>query len=58
MSFRKVEDNILIILEVFKGDETPYYYYNDGSLEAYIRIGNESVKSLSYGTSKISTTRP
>ena len=27
--FRKVEDNILIILEVFKGDETPYYYYND-----------------------------
>ena len=23
MSFRKVEDNILIILEVFKGDETP-----------------------------------
>ena len=45
MSFRKVEDNILIILEVFKGDETPYYYYNDGSLEAYIRIGNESVKA-------------
>ena len=45
MSFRKVEDTILIILEVFKGDETPYYYYNDGSLEAYIRIGNESVKA-------------
>lgn len=45
MSFRKVEDNILIILEVFKGDETPYYYYNDGSLETYIRIGNESVKA-------------
>ena len=45
MSFRKVEDKILIILEVFKGDETPYYYYNDGSLEAYIRIGNESVKA-------------
>ena len=45
MSFHKVKDNILIILEVFKGDETPYYYYNDGSLEAYIRIGNESVKA-------------
>lgn len=36
---------ILVILEVYKGDETPYYYSGDGVLEAYVRIGNESVKA-------------
>lgn len=35
----------MLILEVFKGDETPYYYSGDGVLEAYVRIGNESVKA-------------
>lgn len=27
------------------GEETPYYYEADGVIEAYIRIGNESVKA-------------
>ena len=39
------EGKILVILEVYKGDETPYYYSGDGVLEAYVRIGNESVKA-------------
>lgn len=26
-----------------KGQETPYYYRGDGSTEAFVRIGNESV---------------
>lgn len=30
-------------MEVFNGEETPYYYSGDGAREAYIRIGNESV---------------
>lgn len=33
----------LLIVEVMKGQETPYYYHGDGSTEAFVRIGNESV---------------
>ena len=36
----------LIILEVYAGDETPYYYAADGMLTAFCRIGNESVPFL------------
>ena len=36
---------MLLILDVFKGEETPYYYSGDGTLEAFVRIGNESVKA-------------
>lgn len=35
------------ILDIFKGEETPYYYSGDGVLEAYVRVGNESVKATS-----------
>ena len=35
----------MVILDVFKGEETPYYYSGDGILEAYVRVGNESVKA-------------
>lgn len=46
LRFQKVEnDKTLFILDVFKGDETPYYYSGDGVYEAYIRVGNESVKA-------------
>ena len=41
----KVMDRTLIILDIFKGDETPYYYSGDGTMEAYVRVGNESVKA-------------
>lgn len=34
--------NILTV-EVMKGQETPYYYRGDGTVEAFIRIGNESI---------------
>lgn len=33
----------LLSVEVMKGQETPYYYRGDGSTEAFVRIGNESV---------------
>lgn len=46
LRFEQVDDKkVLIILDVFKGEETPYYYSGDGVLEAYVRIGNESVKA-------------
>ena len=34
---------VLIILEVYSGDLTPYYYDADGSLTAFYRVGNQSV---------------
>ena len=46
LRFHKNEDGkVLVILDVYKGDETPYYYSGDGVLEAYVRVGNESVKA-------------
>ena len=48
LRFEQVEDRkVLIILDIFKGEETPYYYSGDGVLEAYVRVGNESVKATS-----------
>ena len=47
LHFYKEDEKILVILEVFKGEETPYYYSADGVLEAYVRMGNESVKASS-----------
>lgn len=40
----EIEDNRkFILLKVFSGMETPYYYVGDGSRTAFIRVGNESV---------------
>lgn len=36
------------MLSVSTGRSTPYYYKADGIMEAYIRIGNESVIAPSY----------
>lgn len=34
-----------VVVEVFAGEETPYYVRHKGSLTAYVRIGNESVRA-------------
>lgn len=40
----EIEDNKkFILLKVFSGMETPYYYVGDGSRTAFIRVGNESI---------------
>lgn len=41
--FERDEEKILVIVEVMKGLQTPYYYEGDGQLIAFMRIGNESV---------------
>ena len=38
----------ILVLSVSVGRSTPYYYKADGIMEAYIRIGNESVIAPSY----------
>lgn len=43
LRFEKIEDKTLIVLDVYSGDQTPYYYDGDGQLIAYHRVGNESV---------------
>jgi len=40
----KIEDKDIIKIEVDTGVHTPYYYVNEGTKIAYIRIGNESVQ--------------
>lgn len=45
LRFHDEAGKILVILDVVKGEETPYYYSGDGVLEAYVRMGNESVKA-------------
>ena len=43
LSFEKDKDKMFVIVEVMKGQQTPYYYEGDGQLIAFMRIGNESV---------------
>ena len=44
-----IEDNKnLLAIEVSSGRSTPYYYKADGVMEAYVRVGNESVIAPDY----------
>ena len=43
LRFECVDGKTIIILDVYSGDQTPYYYDADGMLIAYCRVGNESV---------------
>jgi len=45
LSFQTESDKTLIIVEVFAGEQTPYYYSGDGMLTAFVRIGNQSVQA-------------
>lgn len=45
LRFEKIDEKTLIILNIMAGEDTPYYYSADGVLEAYVRVGNESVKA-------------
>ena len=36
-------DKNIILLQINSGRSTPYYYSSDGTKQAFIRIGNESV---------------
>ena len=44
LHFQQTEDGKkLLLLDVAKGEETPYYYQADGIMLAYVRVGNASV---------------
>lgn len=43
LEFKEVDGKKLVLLHVYKGQETPYYYIGDKQRLAFVRIGNESV---------------
>lgn len=43
LEFKNVDDRKLVLLHVYKGEETPYYYVGDKQRLAFVRVGNESV---------------
>jgi len=42
------EDKTIVKLEIKSGNLTPYYYVNEGTRIAFVRIGDESVTAPSY----------
>lgn len=45
LSIHEEDGKRFVVVEIFAGEETPYYVRHKGSLTAYVRIGNESVKA-------------
>ena len=43
LSFARCEDKEFVVLDVMPGKQTPYYYIGDGQMQAFVRVGNESV---------------
>lgn len=43
LEFKEADGKRLVLLHVYKGQETPYYYVGDKQRLAYVRVGNESV---------------
>lgn len=48
LSVERKQDKDILILTVDAGRATPYYYKSDGVMEAYIRLGSESVIAPDY----------
>lgn len=43
LEYKEVDRKKLVLLRVYPGQETPYYYIGDKQRLAFVRIGNESV---------------
>ncbi len=43
LEYKEVDGKKLILLHVYPGQETPYYYIGDKQRLAFVRVGNESV---------------
>ena len=43
LEYTEIDGKRLILLHVYSGQETPYYYIGDKQRRAFVRIGNESV---------------
>ena len=47
MEIYKENGKELVVLKIFSGMETPYYYFGEGNRIAFIRVGNQSVQASS-----------
>ena len=43
LELKETDDKKLVLLHVYPGQETPYYYIGDKQRLAFVRVGNESV---------------
>ena len=43
LEYKELDGKKLVLLQVYPGQETPYYYIGDKQRLAFIRVGNESV---------------
>lgn len=43
LEYKEVDGKKLVLLHVYPGQETPYYYIGDKQRLAFVRVGNESV---------------
>lgn len=43
LELKEVDGKKLVLLQVYPGQETPYYYIGDKQRLAFVRVGNESV---------------
>lgn len=43
LEYKEVDGKKLVLLQVYPGQETPYYYVGDKQRLAFVRVGNESV---------------
>jgi ATP-dependent DNA helicase RecG len=44
LSAHRVDDSKdILVLRIMRGNNTPYYYSADGTITAFVRVGNESV---------------
>lgn len=43
LEYKEIDGRKLVLLHVYPGQETPYYYIGDKQRLAFVRIGNESV---------------
>lgn len=43
MEIHNEDGKEFVVLKVFSGRETPYYYIGDGNRISYVRVGNESI---------------
>lgn len=43
LEYKEIDGKRLILLHVYPGQETPYYYIGDKQRLAFVRVGNESV---------------
>ena len=43
-----IDEKNILILRVLSGSATPYYYKADGKMEAFIRVGSETISTPDY----------